>query len=147
MRYTILHFPRHAKTSRQPLLASLATVLLCGIATGCDRPLKVAVDMTATEKLPLKGNMNIHGTLTRTIIHGESQYDKGTRIQVSNTWLKRKQKAKPPGYRIDGYYDPVTNSSGFVLPSGAIDIFYLGVASSASTKKVIVPAEYFLPDR
>jgi len=147
MKHIFVSLTCHARNPCKYWPVLLVLFLLGGITTGCDRPLKVTVNMAGAEKLPLKGSMGSYGILTRAIINGHNRFDKGTRIKVLDTWLKRKQKANPPGYRIEGYYDPEINRSGFVLPSGTINIFYLGVSGDSSTTKIVVPAEYFQPDR
>tara|TARA_Y100001934_G_C12033803_1_gene622634 strand:- start:132 stop:545 length:414 start_codon:yes stop_codon:yes gene_type:complete len=132
------------KTRTQHLLAIvLWTLLFIPVVNGCDRPLRVDVDISGAEKLPLTGEQKVRGVLSRTVINGEFTFAKGTQIRVSETWLLRQKQSNPPGYRISGFYDPEIQRDGFVLPSGAVDIYLVGHPLESPRQTVIIPMDLF----
>lgn len=99
--------------------------LLLALTGACERPLVVRVDPTGTAKLPLSGDIERAGVLTRDLKAGERIFPEGSRVVVFETWLLRQDRgADPPGYRISGLYDPAARSDGLVLPRGTIDVYY-----------------------
>lgn len=126
-------------------LYTLSCFLLLFALSACDRPLKVDVSIAGAEKLPLAGKSKVKGTLSRTLLFGQNTFPKGTQVQISETWLLRQEKAQPPSYRISGHYNPESQRDGFVLPAGAVNIYYVGHPIEQRSQTVVIPAEHFQP--
>lgn len=107
--------------------------------SACQRPLVAHADPTGTERLPLRGTPNQTAVLTRDVQTEAGRFAAGTRLQIWETWLLRKEaQAKPPGYRITGHYDPASQSEEFVLPRGTIHVYWYGPALDGTPNPVPV---------
>ena len=127
---------------------SLALALLLTAAFtlgGCDRPYPVYADVTGSEKLPLSGEIGVLGVTSRTLRFGERQIPKGSQVKVLETWLIRRKPGRPPSYRVSGLYDPAKEAEGFVLPTRAVDVYYLAQIAPDYIASVPVPARFFKP--
>ncbi len=59
------------------------------------------------------------------------------------TVLARDPQKKPPGYTVAGLYDPAGDTETFMLPDGAIDIYYLVYKMPDRQLRMLVPREHF----
>lgn len=110
----------------------------------CHRPLVADADPTGIERLPLRGTPHQEAVLDRDVRTDGRTLARGTRVQIWETWLLRKDRqSKPPGYRITGYYDPTQPSERFVLPRGAIRVYFYGppVGGTLQQSPVAIPEE------
>lgn len=108
------------------------------------QPLEVTADPAGTQKLPLPGDTRVEGVITRDLRYRGDTLPKGTRVRVEETWILRHDpSASPPGYRINGLYDPTVRSDGLSLPKHSVDAFYLSAVLPEATQRVPVPAAAF----
>ena len=125
---------------RALLLLALASI--GSFQLGCDRPLVVRADPTGSIKLPLSGDASRQGEVLRDLHIGQHRVSKGARVVVHETWLLRREPGSvPPGYRISGLYNPSTRSDGFVLPRGAIDVYFVSALIEDSTVALPIPQD------
>lgn len=109
------------------MVRSLCIALVFLSLSGCNRPLESNADPTGTERLPLRGEAERIALLLRDVHTPQGIFPQGTRLSVWETWLLRKEpRAKPPGYRVSGLYDPSAQNKGFVLPRGTIHVYFYG---------------------
>lgn len=124
---------------RVSLLLFAAAITLAG----CDRPLVVEVQVNGAQRLTLRGDLEVEGTLKRSIQNGDRMAAKGVAVVVQETWLVRREKAEPPAYRILGLYDPAKAAEGLMLPAGALDVYFQAAVLPDRVVQVIVPIEEF----
>jgi len=129
-----------------PLWAAGALALAV-LASGCDQPIAVEMNVVGAKDLNLRGIHGITGTITRSLVFDGKTFAKGSKVVVNETFLVRREGGKPPSYHFKGLYDPVKRADGFMLPSGTIDTYYLSVLEPDRRQRVPVPKEYFKPDR
>ena len=124
------------------LVASVFFIL----STGCFAE-KVDVNPAGYEDLALVGKRNIEGTTSNDLVYKGQTIKKGTRLRISDTWIKRTKVGTNGGYTISGFYDPTkANASQFILPSGTSEVFFAGHILPDRTQKIAVPQRHFIPD-
>ncbi|MCP4500866.1 MAG: hypothetical protein GY822_12970 [Deltaproteobacteria bacterium] len=130
-------FSRTRQLSKAVLIP--LSISFCFLVSGCG-PLEVNADPTGAKLLPLSGKLSIEGSLKRDLKVLGKVHAKGTKVRVLETWLIRKDSNKtPPAYRIKGLYDPAVQSSGFVLPDRAVEVFALCAVGPDYKKNIAVP--------
>jgi hypothetical protein len=122
------------------LLASLALVALF---VACKGEVRVGVNPARFEKLALAGDQNVEGTVTRALTWRDASIPLGARVRVNETWLARKDKKSPPGYRVAGLYDPSARSDGLMLPRNSVEVFYVASLLPEAGVTIPVPKSYF----
>lgn len=125
-------------------LVVLAAFLVGAGAAGCNRPVRVAFDPTGARKIEARGDVGVAGKLGRALVYQGKEFPEGTPVVVSETFLIRRDKGDPPAYRVGGLYDPARRSEGFVLPAGAIDVFFYSYLVDKPRTFVPVPQEHFV---
>lgn len=122
------------------VFVALPFLLACG-------PLVVRVEASGSQKLPLPGEQRVQGVVTRALSYNGLVVPEGTRVRVEETVLVRHDRgAKPPGYRINGLYDPTTQTDGLALPKHSVDTFYMSAVLPEAEQRVAVPVRYFKRD-
>jgi hypothetical protein len=91
----------------------------------------------------LRGEVEVEGTLKRSVQNGDRLAAKGVAVVVQETWLIRREKADPPAYRILGLYDPTKAAEGLMLPAGSLDVYFMATVLPDRVVQVIVPADEF----
>lgn len=124
--------------------ASLLVTLLA--AAGCDRPVTVAFSGGGARDLSLRGEVGVSGTLERSLVIDGRTFEKGSACVVTTTFIMRRKPGDPPGYKLDGLYDPAVRREGFMLPDDSADTTYLCSLKPAFRPSIPVPREYFKRD-
>jgi hypothetical protein len=123
--------------------APLTALVFLLAVSACDRPLVVNIDTAGAKRMTLRGELEVEGTLKRSIQNGDRLTAKGVAVVVQETWLIRREKADPPAYRILGLYDPAKAAEGLTLPVGSLDVIYMGSVLPDRVVQVLVPADEF----
>lgn len=120
-----------------------ALLLVFGLALQGCLPVSVDVDANGFTTLQIKGEASVQGTVTREIHWQGAVMPEGTPVIVGETVLARDPQKKPPGYTVAGLYDPAGDTETFMLPDGAIDIYYLVYKMPDRQLRMLVPREHF----
>ena len=120
-------------------LCSLFLFALCA----CDRPVRVEFDASGFKNPGLIGKPHVQGIVLRPIQTAEGIIPNESKVEVLETFIKRRKSDAQDGYKIRGLYDPTTSSKGLMLPRNTVDIYYGVTVLPERKTQGMVPQRFF----